>query len=176
MTVMRVKRSEVVYEGRLVRVRRDVVELGGRERTREVVEHPGSVVVMPLLGDRVVAVKQYRHAIGEVLLELPAGTLEPGERPEECALRELEEETGYTAGALEELGSFYASPGYTSEILFAFLASDLRPSRRGREPWIEVVEIPLRSLLEMVKVGEIRDSKTISTIMLYLVKARLLRF
>lgn len=164
--------SRRVFEGRKVSLRVDTYEGPYGRYDVEVVEFRGAVVVLPLIGDRVVLVKQYRYPVSGYLLELPAGTLEPGESPEECAARELEEETGYRPGRLAKLGEFYASPGYSTELLHAFLAKDLEKGEPRREAYeeIEVVEVPLAQLLDMAARGEVRDSKTLATLALYLLK------
>ncbi|MFQ6077496.1 MAG: NUDIX domain-containing protein [Candidatus Bathyarchaeia archaeon] len=165
----RTKRSHRVYEGGLLSLRVDTVELpDGRETSREVVEHPGSVVIVPLLGrDRVVLVRQFRQPAGEALLELPAGTLSRGEDPDECADRELVEETGYRAGRLKRMFSFYTAPGYSSELIHAYLATDLvRVGQRAEEDeFIQVLEVEFSSALQMIERGEIRDGKTICGIL-----------
>ena len=116
--------SRVVFDGRVFTVRVDDVRLpDGRIATRDVIEHPGAVVIAALDdGGRVALVRQYRHAVGGELLELPAGTLEPGEPPAETAVRELREETGLVGGRWEPLGSFFSSPGFLHEEMHAFLA------------------------------------------------------
>ena len=157
--------SDTVFEGRLISVRVDEVELAdGRRTTREVVEHPGAVAVVPLLGDgRVVMIRQYRHAAGKVLWELPAGLLEEGEAAEECARRELGEEIGYEPGELVPLLSTFLSPGFSSEIIHIFLARDLRPVDVAPEPdeEIEVVPVTLGEAAEMVRRGEVENAAAI---------------
>jgi ADP-ribose pyrophosphatase len=147
----------------------DNVRLGnGSVREREVVEHPGAVAVLPLLpGGRVVLVRQYRHAVGRTLLEVPAGTREPGEEPEETARRELEEETGYRAGSLEFLVRFFASPGWAAEELEVYVARDPEPgaSRQEADEDLSLVEVSLDGFESLIASGEIADAKTILTLL-----------
>lgn len=163
-------RSERVYEGRLVNLRVDTVELpNGRVSTREVVEHRGAVAVVPILDeDRVIMVRQFRQPAGEVLLEIPAGTLDSGENPAACAARELEEETGYRAGELREMFSSYLAPGYSSEMLHTFLALGLARSRPHAEAdeFLEIVVVGLDDAVGKISSGEIKDAKTICGILM----------
>jgi ADP-ribose pyrophosphatase len=156
--------SEEVYAGRLVRVVRDTVREGGQTYVREVVGHPGGAAVVPAFADGTVAfVRQYRHPARGYVLELPAGKLDPGERPAETAARELEEELGLVAGRLEPLSEFYTTPGFCAERLWVFLATDLTetPPRHDEDEIIEVVRMPFARALAMVASGEIDDAKTI---------------
>lgn len=161
-----------VYSGRILTLEVDRVQLpGGGESEREVVRHRGAAVILPLRDDgRVVMVRQYRYPVAQALLELPAGTLEPGEEPRSCAARELVEETGWRAASLRDLGSFYSTPGFTDERLYSMLATGLsRVSRkRGGDPdeAIEVVEVELDELLRMVRDGRLHDGKSLATILL----------
>ena len=161
----RVVDSRPIYEGRIVRFRVDTVVLpDGSRSTREVIGTPGAVVIVPLTDDgQVRMVRQYRSAIGEYLLELPAGTLEPNESPEQAAPRELAEETGDRAARWRRLAGFYTVPGICDEYLHLFLATDLTPGQTDQEAdeFIEVVTLPLSEALEMVRQGEVRDAKTI---------------
>ncbi|NLX85734.1 MAG: NUDIX hydrolase [Clostridiales bacterium] len=136
---------------------------------REVVEHPGAVGIVALKenGD-IVMVKQYRKAVEQVLLELPAGKLEQGEDPADCAARELTEETGYTAGDLRYLVSFYTSPGFSNEVMHMFLATDLKEGKNDPDDdeMVETVEISRDRAIDMILKGEIKDGKTIAGILL----------
>lgn len=165
----RVLQSHRLYEGRVVNLRVDSVELpGGRETKREVVEHGDVVAIVPLLeGSNVLLVRQYRLPAAQVLLEVPAGGVEEGESAEEAAQRELAEECGRRAGRLERLGGFYASPGYCSEFIHLFLATQLEASTASPDPDedIEVVRLSLAEALRLVDTGEIRDGKTIAGLM-----------
>jgi ADP-ribose pyrophosphatase len=157
--------SRRVYEGRVVNLRVDTVRLpSGRITTREIVEHGGSVAIVALNDeDDVLLVNQFRSAVGEALLEIPAGTLEAGEEAEACAMRELQEETGYAAQHLEQLHVFYASPGFCSERIRLYLATGLKPASLDIESdeSITLVTIPLSTALEMIASGDICDGKTI---------------
>jgi len=158
--------SRRVYDGRVVSLRVDRIRLsGGAVFEREVVEHHGAVAMLPLLDDgRLLLIKQYRHPVGENLLEIPAGTLHEGETPEECARRELIEETGYEPQVIEELFSCFMAPGYSSEKIHIFLASKLR--KVGHRPevdeQIELEPVTLEKAGAMLKSGEMKDAKTIA--------------
>jgi ADP-ribose pyrophosphatase len=141
----------------------------GRTHRRETVQHPGSVVILPLLdGDRVCLIRNYRVAVGETLVELPAGTLE-GHSPLETAHRELQEETGYRAARMEPLCQFYMSPGILNEQMHLFVASDLMPGETALEAGeeIETLELEWVKALEMVHSGAIEDGKTMLALLLY---------
>lgn len=163
--------GETIYSGRVVTLELDRVALpGGGETLREVVRHRGAAVVLPVLDDgRIVMVRQYRYPVAASLLELPAGTLEPGEEPGRCAARELVEETGYRAAVLSPLGHFYSAPGYTDELLHAVLATGLEPAAGADPDDDELIELELveaAELLRRISSGEVRDAKTIATVML----------
>jgi ADP-ribose pyrophosphatase len=156
--------SEPLYEGKLVSLYRDTVQLpDGQQAFRETIKHPGAVAMVPLLpGGDVLLVRQYRTAAQKVLLEIPAGTLEPGEDPLEAAARELREEIGYRPGKLVRLGAEYTAPGYTSELIHLFLATELESARLAgdADEFLEVVRLPLAEGLRRVVQGEILDGKT----------------
>jgi ADP-ribose pyrophosphatase len=161
--------SEEVYAGRIVRVVRDTVREAGKTYVREVVGHPGGAAAVPVFADGTVAfVRQYRHPTRGYVLELPAGKLDPGERPAETAARELEEELGLVAGRMEQLSEFYTTPGFCAERLWVFLATDLVETERRHEEdeIIEVVRMPFARALGMVASGEIDDAKTIIGLLL----------
>ena len=157
------------YDGIVVGVRVDSVELSnGSIVMREVVEHPGGVTVIPVdEGGYVFCVRQHRYAFGESLLETPAGKLEYGEDPLECAKRELSEETGITAGEYISLGKMYPSPGFCHETLYAYLARDLEygESHPDENEFLDVEKIHISELYRMVMSGEICDAKTIIAVM-----------
>ncbi len=166
-------RRRRVYSGKRISLELIELEVAGRKYVKEVVLHRGAVVIVPrLANDKFLVLKQYRVAVNDWVIEFPAGTLEEGEKPEECALRELEEETGFRANRITFLGAFYASPGYTSEKLYAYLAEDLVRTEARREPteFIETLELSLRELLSVIAEGKIGDGKTLASILLYLEK------
>lgn len=162
--------SETVLKGRIFNIRRDTISIGDREIVREVVEHPGAVAIIPVLNtDKIILVRQYRHAIGDELLEIPAGTIEAGESLEECASRELMEETGYRAGRLFKIGEYFLAPGYSTELIHLFKAEELvrvGPSNQEDED-IETVICSIGDALEMVGRGIIRDAKTIAGLFIF---------
>jgi len=161
--------SEEIYRGRIFSVAVDTVREGERTYTREVVRHNGGAGVVACFDDGMVAlVRQYRHPTGRYVLELPAGKLESGERPEVCAARELEEELGVTAGRMELLAEFFTTPGFCAEKLWVYLATDLTETAQSLEEdeLIEVVRLPFSRTLEMIAAREIEDSKTILGLML----------
>lgn len=150
---------------------RSVPTRGGGHVRREVVVHPGAVVLLPLLDDgRIVLIRNHRFSVDRALWELPAGTLEPGEPVERCAARELEEETGYRAGALAPLTAFYASPGITDERMHVFLATGLRPSAQDLDATerIEVFPTEVEEARAMIRDGRIEDGKTIAALLYWL--------
>jgi ADP-ribose pyrophosphatase len=149
-----------IYSGRIINLRLDEIEVAsGINVRREVVEHPGAVVILPIDSeDRILWVKQYRHAAGRELIELPAGTLEHGEKPEACARRELIEEVGFAADNWTSLGGFYSAPGFCTEYLHAFLATELRGETADGDS------------LARLDAGEIVDAKSVATLLLYLRK------
>ncbi|MCX7994036.1 MAG: NUDIX hydrolase [Fimbriimonadales bacterium] len=164
--------SHTIYRGRVVTLRIDTVRLpSGRTARREIVEHRGAVAIVPLLNpETVLLIRQYRQAVGETLLEIPAGTLEPDESPDVCARRELEEETGYAARQLRKLFSQYLAPGYSQEVLHVYLAEDLAPvaQRLDEDEAVELVPTPLQAVEAMVLEGQIKDSKTIAGLLMTL--------
>lgn len=156
--------TQEIFKGRIIKVQVDTVRLpDGNTAQREVVKHPGAVVVLPLTDKKeVVLVRQYRHATGEIMLELPAGKIDPGEEPLVCARRELEEETGYQAGEMKLLTSFYTSPGFCDELIYLFLARGLASGKACPDEgeFIDELTIPLDQAVRMVENGEIKDAKT----------------
>jgi ADP-ribose pyrophosphatase len=142
----------------------------GHESVQDVVEHRGGVTLVAIDGNnQILFVRQYRHPAEKDLLELPAGTSEPGEAPEVCAERELQEETGYKPGRLDKLGGFYLAPGYCSEYQHIFLATDLSESKlEGDEPAIHLERHSLRDALALVRDGHIEDAKTAAALLLYI--------
>lgn len=163
--------GERIYEGRILDLEVDRVLLAsGNEAAREVVRHKGAVVVLPLHGDRKIElVRQFRYPMGEILLELPAGKLDPGEEPRACAGRELAEETGWRPVEIHELGSFFTTPGFTDEVLHAFIATPLETAPEAPQDPDEAIDnvtMTVGEALDACRDGSIRDSKTIATLFL----------
>lgn len=162
--------SRYVYNGKIISVRVDNVQINGRNTIREVVEHWGSAAILPLLDNKIIMEKQYRYAIDKELYEIPAGTLEKGESPEECAARELVEETGYRASKLEKLGKCYMTPGYCTELIHFFVATDLervKEHEMDADEQISIVTIKIDDAVKMILNGEIQDAKTAYAILAY---------
>ncbi|MFH1862245.1 MAG: NUDIX hydrolase [bacterium] len=161
--------GEQVFDGKLLKVYRDVVAMSDHhEEIREVIRHPGASVIVPRLANgRYVMVRQYRHAVGEVMLEFPAGRLDSGENPLLCAQRELVEETGYRAANWTLLFRFHPAPGYSDEILWVYLAENLTSGKSQPEPDEElmVTEFSPNELLQRFRAGEITDSKTVAALL-----------
>ena len=163
-------KSEIVYEGKAFDVRREQLLLpDGKTTWFDIVIHPGAVTLIPIdtLG-RILFVRQYRHAVGKELLELPAGTLNAGEEPAACALREVREETGMSAGKLEKVGEFYLVPGYSTEYMHLYLASDLQvdPLPGDEDEFITVEAIPLDALPDLISQGVLQDAKSLAALSL----------
>jgi ADP-ribose pyrophosphatase len=163
-----------VYAGNLVRLDVDTVRFpDGSTGDLEVIRHPGAAAVIPCASDPaggdpiILMIRQFRHAAGGPLWEIPAGTLAPGEAPELCARRELREETGIAAERIEHLTSIYTTPGFTDELIHLFWAHGLTPGEtaRERDEFIEVVPKPLSEVLAGIRGGEIRDAKTVVAIL-----------
>ena len=163
-------RSETLLKGRAFAIRRDWMKTpDGRETKFDIIEHGGSVVIIPLDSDgNLLFVRQYRHATGQDLLELPAGTLEKNEDPDVCAAREIREETGFAAGKLEQLGQFYLAPGYSTEFMVVYLATDLThdPLEADADEFLSVERIPFAQALEMARRGEMPDAKSLAALFL----------
>lgn len=161
--------SEEIFRGRVFDVTVDTILERDTTYKREVVHHPGSAVIVPAFPDGTVAlVRQYRHPAVRYLLEIPAGTLNRGERPEEGAARELEEELGFVAGKVEKLTEFFVSPGFCEEKMWLYLATEMTQTEQRLEDdeLLDVVRLPLSQALEMITAGEIEDAKTIIGLML----------
>lgn len=162
--------SETLLEGRAFKVRRDTLKTpDDRETKFEIVEHGGSVVLLPIDDDgNLLFVRQFRTAVGKDLLELPAGTRHEEEPFEECAAREIREETGMEAGKLQKIGEFYLVPGYSTELMAAFLATELKanPLDADEDEFLDVEKISLKRAVEMAERGEIQDAKSLAALLL----------
>lgn len=163
--------KQVIFDGKKVRLEVHHLETDeGKRHAREVVVHPGAVVVLPLLPDgRIMLIRSRRYAVGQILVELPAGTLEKKENPMNAAGRELLEETGYLAHRMKIIGTFYTSPGILSEKMYAYAAYDLEEKHQALEEGeeIELLPTPLNEAIEMIRTGEIADAKSIATLLMY---------
>ena len=171
-------KTETLLRGRAFKIRRDYLKTpDGRETNLEIVEHNGSVVLIPIDKEgNLLFVRQYRHAAGEDLLELPAGTRDGEELFEECAAREIREETGMEAGHLQKVGEFYLVPGYSTELMAVFLATELseNPLQADEDEFLQVEKIPLKQAVEMAERGKILDAKSLAALLL--VRSRLEKY
>lgn len=162
----RVTNSKRIYQGRVINLRIDTLEVGeGKTVQREIIEHPGAIVVAAVDDQRrVLLVRQYRHAAGGTLLELPAGTMEGGEDPADTAARELQEEAGFAASEMVPAGGYFSAPGFCTEFLHLFIARKLTPHRLlgDEDEEIEVEAVPLDMVRGLILSGAIKDAKTIA--------------
>ena len=162
--------SEVLVEGRAFKVRRDTLKTpDGRQTKLEIVEHGGSVVLLPIDSEgNLLFVHQYRHAVGRDLMELPAGTRDREEPFEECAAREIREETGMEAGRLLKIGGLSLVPGYSTEFMAVFMATELKenPLQADEDEFLQVEKIPLKQAIEMAEQGRIQDAKSLAALLL----------
>ena len=177
MPTFELMKSETLLQGRAFKIRRDTLKTpDGRETKFVIVDHGGSVVIIPVDGDgNILLVRQYRHAAGMDLLELPAGTRDGDEPFEDCAAREIREETGMEAGTLKHIGSFYLAPGYSTEYMGVFLATDLshNPLEMDEDEFLSVEKMPIREVIAMAERGEMPDAKSLAALLMarpYLVK------
>lgn len=158
--------SEKLFGGNIIDLHLDEVELpNGETATRELVYHPGAVAVIPITKDnKIVMVEQYRKPLEQSLVEIPAGKLEKGENPLTAAVRELEEETGYTTTNLSLVTSFYTSPGFANEKIYLYITDDLikmeNPPAGDDDEFVEIMEVTLDEAKELVEEGRIHDAKT----------------
>lgn len=164
--------TEQIYNGRAVKLRVDTIEKAdGKSTIREIVEHADCVAVVVLdEEDNVVMVRQLREAVGKRLLEIPAGGIDPGEEPVESVRRELQEEIGFLPHRIEKIGGFYSTPGYCTEYLYLYLATELEASRLEAEDTenIEVVKVPLEQIPLLIESGEICDAKSIAGLLQFI--------
>ena len=167
---MRVLSSRTVYTGRVFKLSKDVIEMNGRKITREIIRHPGSALMVPVLDVKkqiIILIQQYRYAAGGDIFEFPAGTVDKGESHKQTAARELMEETGYKAGRLKEVSRFYLAPGTMTEVMAMFVCLNLEKKKQNLMP-DEMIKIRITTLGKAVKMifsGKIKDAKTIAAVM-----------
>ncbi|MBK7450108.1 MAG: NUDIX hydrolase [Anaerolineales bacterium] len=170
MPAFELLKSETILQGRAFKIRRDTLKTpNGRDTKFDIVEHGGSVVIVPMDGDgNLLFVRQYRHAAGMDMLELPAGTRDGDEPFEDCAAREIREETGMQAGKLIHVGSFYLAPGYSTEYMGVFLATDLKhnPLEADDDEFLSVEKLPIKEALRMAEKGEMPDAKSLAALLM----------
>ena len=162
--------SQPVFEGKIVRLRVDTVALpSGRQTSREVIDHDAVVAIVAVDGDEnAVLVRQHRYPVGKDLLEVPAGILEESESPDDCAQRELQEETGYMSRDLRPLGGFWVSPGFCNEYIHVYVARDLAPSKlpADDDEYIRVERLPLSRIPDLIREGVMQDAKSIAALLM----------
>ena len=166
---MKVVSTKHIYKGRILDLSVETVNFPKQQVEMECITHPGGAAVVPLLSDdSVVLIEQYRHCIGTTILEIPAGRLEQGVDPLDCAKRELAEEVGYKAAQIRKLIEIYSAPAYCTEVIYIFLATGLVPcaQKLDDDEIIKVITMPLEEAIGKVKTGEIMDAKTVAGIML----------
>ncbi|MCX5782253.1 MAG: NUDIX hydrolase [Elusimicrobia bacterium] len=160
-----------IYSGKAVGFSADKITLpNGKIAIREFLEHPGAIAVLPFLKNgKIILVKQYRYPIKKITYEIPAGKLDKGENPVKCVQRELEEETGFKAGKIKKMFSFWPTSAFSNEIIHIYSAKDLRLAKKNPDDdeFIEHIEIPFKKALQWVKSGKIRDSKTVIALLFW---------
>ena len=162
--------QETVYRGHAFNVRQDVVRFPNKHTNHlDIIEHVGAVTILPIDSNgRILFVRQYRHATGKELLELPAGTLNAGEHPDDCALREIREETGFAAGSLIKLGEFFLAPVYSAEFMVFYLANELHPDPLpgDEDEFISLEAVPIKEAYDMAFNGTLQDGKSLAALLL----------
>lgn len=165
-----INHKKIAYAGRAFRVFSENISLPNGVTTElDVIRHPGAAAIIPMADtETVVLIRQYRHAVGGHIWEIPAGTLEQGEAPLDCARRELTEETGFSADTFEKIGEIVPVPGYSDERIHLYVASGLVPGAQQLDEgeWLEVHRFPISEAMEMIRSGEIQDGKTITGLLL----------
>jgi len=163
-------KSKVVYDGKLLTVYCDKVKLpNGKETSREFIRHPGAVAVVPITKEgNIVLVRQYRYPVGRAILEVPAGKLDKGEHPDDCARRELEEETGYVANTIKRLSSIYTTPGFTDEMIHLYIADNLTLAKQclDEDEFLAVEIYTKEQIRIMINDGTINDAKSMLALLL----------
>mgnify|MGYP001358277719 CR=1 FL=1 len=163
--------TEKIFDGKIISIQVDKVQLpNGNQSSRELVKHPGAVAVIPITSEgKIIMVRQYRKALEKEIIEIPAGKLEQGEAPEVTAIRELEEETGYTTERLQYVQSFYTSPGFADEIIYLYYTDQLEPmlekASLDEDEFVELMEVSLEEAETYMKEEKIHDAKTIFALM-----------
>lgn len=163
--------SKWIYEGKVISLKLDTYEIAGRAKTFEIVKHVEAVVIVPIAADgRILLIQQWRRAVEEITIELPAGTIEKGEDPIDCAKRELQEETGFSAKKIKPLGGFYSAPGFCNEYLHLFLAQDLHldPLPADDDEMIDLLPVSAKEATRLIHENQIRDAKTVAGILRYI--------
>ena len=172
MTGEKTLSSQLIYEGRAVKLRVDTVQMpSGRQTTREIVEHADCVAIIAIdADDNVLLVNQFRKPVEKELLEIPAGGIDPGEDPVDCVCREMREETGYLPRKVERIGGFYSAPGYCTEYLYLYLATDLTSSPLHAEDTesIKLIRVPISQISTLITSGTICDAKSIAGLLAFL--------
>jgi len=172
LTAEKTLSSQLIYEGRAVKLRVDTVQMpSGRQTTREIVEHADCVAIIAIdANDNVLLVNQFRKPVEKGLLEIPAGGIDPGEDPVDCVCRELREETGYLPRKVERIGGFYSAPGYCTEYLHLYLATDLISSPLHAEDTesIRLIRVPIGQISNLIATGAICDAKSIAGLLTFL--------
>ena len=172
MTAEKTLSSQLIYDGRAVKLRVDTVQMpSGRQTTREIVEHADCVAIIAIdANDNVLLVNQFRKPVEKELLEIPAGGIDPGEDPVDCVCRELREETGYLPRKVERIGGFYSAPGYCTEYLHLYLATDLISSPLHAEDTesIRLIRVPIGQISNLIATGAICDAKSIAGLLTFL--------
>jgi ADP-ribose pyrophosphatase len=166
--------SKLLHRGKKYSFKTDEVQLpNGKTTTRDTVDHPGAIAIVPVLDDgRILLVKQYRYSAAKEMLEIPAGTLEEGEAPDTCARRELKEETGYTAGSMKKILTMYMAPGYSNEVIHLYFATQLKAGETHTEDDEDITTEAYGpdELLDMMEKNTIEDAKTIAGVLSYLTR------
>jgi len=162
--------SKIIFEGNLLKVYSDTVELpNGKKTAREFIKHPGAIAVVPITKEgKIVLVRQFRYPVGKAILEIPAGKLDMGEQPDDCVLRELEEETGYVAHHIKKLRSIYTTPGFTDEVIHLYIADNLTlaKSHPDEDEFLDVEVYTKEQVKAMMQDGTINDAKSLLALLL----------